>query len=53
MTFDGEKSLSSTAVAHRTRGRASRAYIDLSEMNTNKTYGHSVKKEETSESEKE
>ena len=53
VTFDGEKPLSSTPVAHRTRGRASRGYIDLSKINTNITYAHSVKKEETSESEKE
>ena len=52
-TFDGEKPLTSTPVAHRTRARAPRGYVDLSKIKTNRTYALSVKKEETSESEEE
>ena len=53
VTFDREKPLTSTPVAHRTRARAPMSYVDLSKINTNRTYAPSVKKEETSGSEEE
>ena len=53
MTFNREKPLTSTPVAHRTRARAPRGYVDLSKIKTNRTYALSVKKEETSKSEEE
>ena len=53
VTFDGEKRLTSKPVAHRTRARAPRGYVDSSKIKTNRTYAPSVKKEENSESEEE
>ena len=53
VTFDGEKPLTSTPAAYRTRARATRRYVDSSKIKTNRTYTPSVKKEETSESEEE
>ena len=49
--FNGENSVSSTPLAHITRTRASRGYVDLSKVKTNRTYALRVKKEETSEGE--
>ena len=53
VTFDGEKSLTSTLVAHRTKTGAPRGYVDLSKIKTNRMYVLGVKKKETSESEEE
>ena len=53
MTFNGEKRLTSTPVAHKTRARAGRGYVDSTEIKTNKKYPPSAKKGETNESEEE
>ena len=53
VTFNGEKRLTSTPVAHKTRARAGRGYVDSTEIKTNKKYPPSAKKGETNESEEE
>ena len=45
--------MTSTPVAHRTRTRGARGYVDSSKIKTNRTYAPSVKKAETSETEEE
>ena len=53
VTVNGEKRLTSTPVAHRTRARAGRGHVDSTEIKKNKKYPPSAKKGETNESEEE